>query len=68
MYIYIYIIIYIVLIVGSPRKGLSAATESAESGDNRSRHEAYPVEDSNAKLVLSGGEGYVDFRIGLFYI
>lgn len=48
----------------SPRKGLSAATESAESGDNRSRHEAYPVEDSNAKLVLSGGEGYVDFRIG----
>lgn len=64
--VYIYIIIYIVLIVGSPRKGLSAATESAESGDNRSRHEAYPVEDSNAKLVLSGGEGYVDFRIGLF--
>lgn len=64
--VYIYNIIYIVLIVGSPRKGLSAATESAESGDNRSRHEAYPVEDSNAKLVLSGGEGYVDFRIGLF--
>lgn len=53
------------MIVGSPRKGLSAATESAETSDNRSRHEAYPVEDSNAKLVLSGGEGYVDFRIGL---
>lgn len=52
------------MIVGSPRKGLSAATESAETGDNRSRHEAYPIEDSNAKLVLSGGEGYVDFRIG----
>lgn len=52
--------------IGSPRKGLSAATESSETGDNKSRHEAYPVEDSNAKLVLSGGEGYVDFRIGLF--
>lgn len=55
---------FFVSVPGSPRKGLSAATESAESGDNRSRHEAYPVEDSNAKLVLSGGEGYVDFRIG----
>lgn len=55
---------FFVSVPGSPRKGLSAATESAETGDNRSRHEAYPIEDSNAKLVLSGGEGYVDFRIG----
>ncbi|XP_078323877.1 C-Jun-amino-terminal kinase-interacting protein 4-like isoform X18 [Crassostrea virginica] len=55
---------FFVSVPGSPRKGLSAATESSETGDNKSRHEAYPVEDSNAKLVLSGGEGYVDFRIG----
>lgn len=56
------------MIVGSFRKGLSVVIESVEFGDNRFRYEVYFVEDSNVKLVLFGGEGYVDFRIGLFYI
>lgn len=56
------------MIVGSFRKGLSVVIESVEFGDNRFRYEVYFVEDSNVKLVFFGGEGYVDFRIGLFYI
>ncbi|XP_056011887.1 C-Jun-amino-terminal kinase-interacting protein 3-like isoform X6 [Ostrea edulis] len=55
---------FFVSVPGSPRKGLSAATDHEEPSDNKSRHEAIPIEVSNAKLVLSGGEGYVDFRIG----
>ncbi|XP_061185332.1 C-Jun-amino-terminal kinase-interacting protein 4-like isoform X11 [Saccostrea echinata] len=55
---------FFVSVPGSPRKGLSAATMSDEGGDNKSRHEAVPTEDSSSRLILSGGEGYVDFRIG----
>lgn len=54
------------MIVGLFRKGLSVVIESVEFGDNRFRYEVYFVEDSNVKLVFFGGEGYVDFRIGLF--
>nr|KAG5698826.1 hypothetical protein BaRGS_019678 [Batillaria attramentaria] len=52
-------------LLGLPRKGMSAASEddAAASGD-RSRLEATPAPPSNAKLILSGGEGYVDFRMG----
>ncbi|XP_062572105.1 C-Jun-amino-terminal kinase-interacting protein 3-like isoform X17 [Saccostrea cucullata] len=55
---------FFVSVPGSPRKGLSAATVSEEGDDNKSRHEAVPTEDSSSRLILSGGEGYVDFRIG----
>ncbi|XP_069129941.1 C-Jun-amino-terminal kinase-interacting protein 4-like isoform X19 [Argopecten irradians] len=46
---------------GAARKGMSAVSDVEEKTN---RHEAVPVSDTNTKLVLSGGEGYVDFRIG----
>ncbi|XP_021345491.1 C-Jun-amino-terminal kinase-interacting protein 4-like isoform X16 [Mizuhopecten yessoensis] len=46
---------------GAARRGMSAVSEV---GETTNRHEALPTTDTNTKLVLSGGEGYVDFRIG----
>ncbi|KAL8561603.1 hypothetical protein ACOMHN_024838 [Nucella lapillus] len=47
------------------RKGMSAASEDTTWGcADRSRLEATPAPTSNSKLILSGGEGYVDFRMG----
>ncbi|XP_041356747.1 C-Jun-amino-terminal kinase-interacting protein 4-like isoform X3 [Gigantopelta aegis] len=49
---------------GFPRKGMSAASDDDTSKVMKTRQEAVPAPQSNTKLVLSGGEGYVDFRIG----
>ncbi|XP_070197091.1 C-Jun-amino-terminal kinase-interacting protein 4-like isoform X2 [Littorina saxatilis] len=55
---------------GLPRRGMSAASELESSADGPlsdslpSRLEATPAPPSNCKLILSGGEGYVDFRMG----
>ncbi|XP_060073344.1 C-Jun-amino-terminal kinase-interacting protein 4-like isoform X2 [Ylistrum balloti] len=46
---------------GAARRGMSAVSDVEETTN---RHEAVPATNSNTKLVLSGGEGYVDFRIG----
>ncbi|XP_033743951.1 C-Jun-amino-terminal kinase-interacting protein 4-like isoform X5 [Pecten maximus] len=46
---------------GAARRGMSAVSDIEETTN---RHEAVPATDTNTKLVLSGGEGYVDFRIG----
>ena len=43
---------------------MSAASDDDTSNDMKIRQEAVPAPQSNTKLVLSGGEGYVDFRIG----
>lgn len=48
---------------GSPVKGISAASVDSD-GTNKNIREATPVVHSLAKLVISGGEGYIDFRIG----
>ncbi|KAK7096835.1 hypothetical protein V1264_003887 [Littorina saxatilis] len=54
---------------GLPRRGMSAASELESSADGPlsdslpSRLEATPAPPSNCKLILSGGEGYVDFRM-----
>lgn len=52
-----------VIITGTARKGISAVAENEEAV-TASRHEAVPAPSSHNKLVMSGGEGYVDFRIG----
>ena len=49
---------------GLPRKGMSAASDDTAAAAERSRLEATPAPPSNCKLILSGGEGYVDFRMG----
>lgn len=49
---------------GLPRKGMSAAADDSPASAERSRLEATPAPPSNCKLILSGGEGYVDFRMG----
>ncbi|XP_071087279.1 C-Jun-amino-terminal kinase-interacting protein 4-like isoform X13 [Haliotis cracherodii] len=51
---------------GTARKGMSAAAPSTDDCETptKSRLEAIPAPPTNTKLVLSGGEGYVDFRIG----
>ncbi|KAL5011618.1 hypothetical protein ScPMuIL_010169 [Solemya velum] len=47
---------------GNPRKGMSAACNEKDNPTNQK--EAQPALPSDTKLVISGGEGYVDFRIG----
>ncbi|XP_025087781.1 C-Jun-amino-terminal kinase-interacting protein 4-like isoform X19 [Pomacea canaliculata] len=50
---------------GLPRKGMSAASDdSTQSSVDKNRLEASPALPTNSKLILSGGEGYVDFRMG----
>ncbi|XP_076446416.1 C-Jun-amino-terminal kinase-interacting protein 4-like isoform X4 [Babylonia areolata] len=49
---------------GVQRRGMSAACDDASSvQSDRTRLEATPAPVSNSKLILSGGEGYVDFRM-----
>ncbi|XP_067663469.1 C-Jun-amino-terminal kinase-interacting protein 4-like isoform X5 [Haliotis asinina] len=57
---------FFVAVPGTARKGMSAAAPSTDDGETstKSRLEAIPAPPTNTKLVLSGGEGYVDFRIG----
>ena len=50
---------------GAPSKGLSGVT--AESGDTQDKGDdpkLTPASPVKNMLVLSGGEGYIDFRIG----
>ncbi|KAK7096832.1 hypothetical protein V1264_003887 [Littorina saxatilis] len=60
---------FFVAVPGLPRRGMSAASELESSADGPlsdslpSRLEATPAPPSNCKLILSGGEGYVDFRM-----
>ncbi|CAI9734622.1 C-Jun-amino-terminal kinase-interacting protein 4-like isoform X8 [Octopus vulgaris] len=54
---------FFVAVPGSPVKGISAASVDSE-GTNKNVREATPVVHSLAKLVISGGEGYIDFRTG----
>ncbi|XP_063415032.1 C-Jun-amino-terminal kinase-interacting protein 4-like isoform X6 [Mytilus trossulus] len=59
---------FFVSVPGAKRKGLSGTAEdtTTDSTANKIYQEATPAPPSNSKLVLSGGEGYVDFRIGLY--
>ncbi|XP_076071077.1 C-Jun-amino-terminal kinase-interacting protein 4-like isoform X16 [Mytilus galloprovincialis] len=59
---------FFVSVPGAKRKGLSgtAVDATTDSTANKIYQEATPAPPSNSKLVLSGGEGYVDFRIGLY--
>ncbi|KAK6173182.1 hypothetical protein SNE40_016686 [Patella caerulea] len=49
---------------GMERKGISAASDEKEDTSTKFSHEATPAPPTRTKLVLSGGEGYVDFRMG----
>lgn len=49
------------IISGLKRKGLSNASYNV---DKQVTEDAETPEDDGSRLVLSGGEGYVDFRIG----
>ncbi|KAK3757539.1 hypothetical protein RRG08_032707 [Elysia crispata] len=51
---------------GILRKGMSAASDEPESVDDSlsAKGEAVPAPPTNTRLILSGGEGYVDFRLG----
>lgn len=49
------------VISGSKRKGLSSASYNV---DKQVTEDAETPVDDGSRLVLSGGEGYVDFRIG----
>lgn len=53
-------------ISGAKRRSLSGLTDNTETTTSKNCLEATPAPPSNSKLVLSGGEGYVDFRIGLY--
>ena len=53
-------------ISGARRRSLSGLTENTEITTSKNCLEATPAPPSNSKLVFSGGEGYVDFRIGLY--
>ncbi|XP_052076043.1 C-Jun-amino-terminal kinase-interacting protein 4-like isoform X14 [Mytilus californianus] len=58
---------FFVSVPGAKRKGLSGTAEdTTDTTANKIYQEATPAPPSNSKLVLSGGEGYVDFRIGLY--
>ena len=46
-----------------PRKSMTLGRHENEA--HKAGHEAIPAPSSNTRLVLSGGEGYVDFRIGM---
>ncbi|CAG5128495.1 unnamed protein product, partial [Candidula unifasciata] len=48
------------------RHGLSAASDLSPSSSSPPppKGEAVPAPPTNTRLVLSGGEGYVDFRLG----
>jgi len=48
------------LFTGKRRKGLSAASYNVD----KNKEETDSPTDDGTRLVLSGGEGYVDFRIG----
>lgn len=50
---------------GKKRKGLSSASYNV---DKQVTEEAETPADDGSRLVLSGGEGYVDFRIGMCFI
>ncbi|XP_076446429.1 C-Jun-amino-terminal kinase-interacting protein 4-like isoform X16 [Babylonia areolata] len=55
---------FFVAVPGVQRRGMSAACDDASSvQSDRTRLEATPAPVSNSKLILSGGEGYVDFRM-----
>ena len=43
---------------------MSAASDDSSDPEGRCRLEATPAPVSNSKLIVSGGEGYVDFRMG----
>lgn len=65
-FLVVFVIDYMMLYFsGSPVKGISAASVDSE-GTNKNVREATPVVHSLAKLVISGGEGYIDFRTGQF--
>lgn len=59
---------YIISIIfpGAPSKGVSAASDNSvsTSAPKTKPHEATPAPSTQSKLVISGGEGYIDFRIG----
>ena len=57
---------FFVSIPGAKRRSLSGLTDNTEITTSKNCLEATPAPPSNSKLVLSGGEGYVDFRIGLY--
>ena len=54
------------LFSGILRKGMSAASDEPQSADDSlsAKGEAVPAPPTNTRLILSGGEGYVDFRLG----
>ena len=56
----------IMFISGARRRSLSGLTENTEITTSKNCLEATPAPPSNSKLVFSGGEGYVDFRIGVY--
>ncbi|GFN79414.1 C-jun-amino-terminal kinase-interacting protein 4-like [Plakobranchus ocellatus] len=51
---------------GILRKGMSAASDEPLPADDSTsaKGEAVPAPPTNTRLILSGGEGYVDFRLG----
>ncbi|KAK6173185.1 hypothetical protein SNE40_016686 [Patella caerulea] len=55
---------FFVAVPGMERKGISAASDEKEDTSTKFSHEATPAPPTRTKLVLSGGEGYVDFRMG----
>ncbi|XP_035828297.1 C-Jun-amino-terminal kinase-interacting protein 4 [Aplysia californica] len=56
---------FFVSVPGTQRQGMSAAAEvTSSSSTPPPRGEATPAPPTNTRLILSGGEGYVDFRMG----
>ncbi|BFZ15188.1 hypothetical protein BsWGS_18229 [Bradybaena similaris] len=56
---------FFVSVPGVQRQGLSAASDLLPSSSPPPpKGEAMPAPPTNTRLVLSGGEGYVDFRLG----
>ncbi|KAH9513918.1 hypothetical protein Btru_031734 [Bulinus truncatus] len=50
---------------GLQRQGMSAASDPSNSNSTPPpKGEALPAPPTNTRLILSGGEGYVDFRLG----
>ena len=56
------------ILIGAPSKGISGVATSKKD-DNKESKDARPDDKRITKtmLVLSGGEGYIDFRIGWCY-
>ncbi|KAK0060740.1 C-Jun-amino-terminal kinase-interacting protein 4, partial [Biomphalaria pfeifferi] len=56
---------FFVSVPGIQRQGLSAASDLLPSSSTPPpKGEALPAPPTNTQLILSGGEGYVDFRLG----